>query len=113
MQRLLGGLVVKPENMQRNLERAGGFVCSEALLMKLAAAIGRGRAHAVIKELSDRARRTEEAFSEAVRAHPVVREHLTPAEIEACVSYRGYLGQTRTLINRVLADHRRARRRRQ
>jgi adenylosuccinate lyase len=112
MQRLLGGLVVKPENMKRNLERAGGFVCSEALLMKLAAAIGRGRAHAVIKELSDRARRTEEAFSEAVRAHPVVREHLSPAEIEECVSYRAYLGQTKALINRVLADHRRARRRR-
>ena len=112
MQRLLGGLVVKPENMQRNLERAGGFVCSEALLMKLGAAIGRGRAHAVIKELSDRARRTEEAFSDAVRAHPVVREQLTPAEIEACVSYRGSLGQTKPLINRVLADHRRARRRR-
>ena len=111
MRRLLGGLVVKPGNMQRNLERAGGFVCSEALLMKLALAIGRGRAHAVIKELSDRARRTEEPFSEAARAHPVVRKHLSAAEIEECVSYRAYLGQTKALINRVLADHRRTRKR--
>ena len=112
MQRLLAGLVVKPENMLRNLERAGGFVCSEALLMKLASAIGRGRAHAIVKELSDRARQSEETFSDAVRAHPVVREHLSAAEIEECVSYRASLGQTRALINRVLADHRRARKRR-
>ena len=53
-----------------------------------------------------------QAFSEAVRAHPVVREHLSPAEIEECVSYRAYLGQTKALINRVLADHRLARKRR-
>ena len=78
--------------------------------MKLAAAIGRDRAHAIVKELSDRARQSEETFSDAVRAHPAVREHLGAAEIEECVSYRAYLGQTRALINRVLADSRRARR---
>jgi adenylosuccinate lyase len=79
--------------------------------MRLAATIGRGRAHALVKELSDRARRSEEPFSQAVRAHPVVREHLSEAEIEECVSYRAYLGETRALINRVLAGYRRARRR--
>jgi adenylosuccinate lyase len=111
MKRLLASLVVKPENMLRNLEQAGGFVCSEALLMKLAATVGRGRAHALVKELSDRARRCEETFSDAVRAHPVVREHLSEAEIEECVSYRAYLGETKALVNRVLAGYRRARKR--
>jgi adenylosuccinate lyase len=110
--RLLAGLVVKPESMRRNLERAGGFVCSEALLMKLAPAIGRPRAHAVVKELSNRARRRAQSFSDAVRSHPVVREHLGEAEIEECVSYRSCLGEARALVNRVLADHRRARGRR-
>ncbi len=110
--RLLATIVVKPENMRRNLERAGGFVCSEALLMKLATGVGRARAHAVVKELSDQARRSEEPFSRAVRAHPVVRAHLSAAEIEECVSYRASLGETKALIGRVLADHRRARRRR-
>jgi 3-carboxy-cis,cis-muconate cycloisomerase len=104
--RVLAGLIVKPENMKRNLERAGGFVCSEALLMKLAAAIGRGRAHAAVKELSDEARRTETSFSDAARTHPVVRKHLTEAEIEECVDYRAHLGQTKTLVDRVLARYR-------
>ena len=38
-ERVLANLIVKPDNMERNLERAGGFVCSEALLMKLAIAV--------------------------------------------------------------------------
>ncbi len=111
MKRVLANLIVKPENMERNLDRAGGFVCSEALLMKLAPAIGRGRAHAIVKELSDEARLSELSFSDAVRAHPKVRTHLTTAEIEECVDYRTYLGQAKTLVNRVLADYRRSRRR--
>jgi adenylosuccinate lyase len=107
MQRVLENLIVKPEHMERNLERAGGFVCSEALLMKLAAAIGSDKAHAIVKELSDEARRNEASFSDAVRAHPVVRQHLNKKEIEDCVNYRAYLGETEALVNRVLASYRR------
>ena len=110
--RILDGLIVKRDHMERNLERAGGFVCSEALLMKLAAAIGSDRAHAIVKALSDDARRNETSFSDAVRAHPVVREHLSREEIEDCVNYRAYLGQTATLVDRVLASYRRSRGRR-
>jgi len=107
LERVLGNIIVKRENMERNLERAGGFVCSEALLMQLAGAIGSDRAHTIVSELSDEARRNETSFSDAVRAHPIVRRHLTKEQIEDCVSYRGYLGETQTLVNRVLAIYRR------
>ncbi len=110
-ERVLANLIVKPENMERNLERAGGFVCSEALLMKLAIAVGRDRAHAVVKELSDEARRNETSFSDAVRAHPIVRKHLRLKEIDDCVNYRAYLGETKTLVNRVIANYRKTLRR--
>ena len=110
-ERVLANLIVKPDNMERNLERAGGFVCSEALLMKLAIALGRDRAHTIVKELSDEARRSEASFSDAVRAHPIVRKHLRPKEIEDCVNYRAYLGETKTLVNRVLAKYRKTLRR--
>ena len=106
MQRVLKNLIVKPKNMERNLERAGGFVCSEALLMKLAAAIGSDRAHAIVTELSDEARRNEASFSDAVGAHPVVRQYLARKEIEDCVNYHAYLGKTETLVNRVLLGYR-------
>jgi adenylosuccinate lyase len=41
--RLLGSLVVKPKNMLRNLDRAGGVVLSEAVMMALAPKLGRDR----------------------------------------------------------------------
>ncbi len=110
-ERVLANLIVKPDNMERNLERAGGFVCSEALLMKLAIAVGRDRAHTIVKELSDEARRSEASFADAGRAHPIVRKHLRPKEIEDCVNYRAYLGETKTLVNRVLAKYRKTLRR--
>ena len=76
--------------------------------MQLAEGIGRDRAHAIIKELSDQARLTETSFSEAVRAHPVVQEHLSEKEIDDCVDPRAYLGQTKALVARVLARYRRS-----
>jgi adenylosuccinate lyase len=54
--RLLSSLVVKPENMRRNLERASGFICSESLLMQLSPSMGRDRAHEKVKDLCDAAR---------------------------------------------------------
>ena len=60
-----------------------------------------------MKKLSDDARLNETSFSDAVRVHPVVIKHLTSEEIEDCVSYRAYLGETQALVNRVLAKYRR------
>ena len=105
--RLLTNLVVKPENMLRNLDRAGGFVCSEALLMKLADSIGRDRAHALVKELADAARCDEQSFRAAVKGHPLIRQRLTEKQIDDCLSYKSYLGETRPLIRRVVADYKR------
>ena len=109
LKRVLETLIVKPENMRRNLERAGGFVTSEAVLMRLAAAVGRDRAHATVKALSDEARRVDASFATAVRSDPMVREHLSARQIEECLDERASLGQTRKLVDRVLARYRRSR----
>ena len=90
--RLLGSLVVKPENMLRNLERSGGAVLSEAVMMALARRIGRDRAHALVLEIARAAREEKAPFAGAVRAHPDVRRHLKPREVEAALQYRNSLG---------------------
>ena len=78
--RLLGTLVVKPENMLRNLDRAGGVVLSEAVMMALAPEDRprpRPRAGAAICTARPAARRGRSARRCAV--HPEVRAQLTPA----------------------------------
>jgi 3-carboxy-cis,cis-muconate cycloisomerase len=100
--RLLGRLVVKPENMLRNLDRSGGVVLSEAVMMALARRIGRDRAHALVLKISREALRDERPFDSAVRAHPELRRHLRPREIEAALQYRNSLGLSAFFVDEVL-----------
>ncbi|HXV61082.1 MAG TPA: adenylosuccinate lyase family protein [Vicinamibacteria bacterium] len=111
MQRLLEGLIVKPDNMRRNLERGGGLQTSEALLMALSEPLGRDRAHELVTELATDARCRGVSFSEIVAEHPVVLRHLSRKEIARCLDYRSSTGLSALLVDRVLMAHRKAARR--
>jgi adenylosuccinate lyase len=108
--RLLGSLVVKPENMLRNLDRSGGVVLSEAVMMALARRIGRDRAHALVLEIARVAAKEKTPFGKAVRAHPDVRRILKPREIDAVLQYRNSLGLSAFFVDQVLKAHEKARR---
>jgi 3-carboxy-cis,cis-muconate cycloisomerase len=103
--RLLGSLVVKPENMLRNLDRGGGVVLSEAVMMALAKRIGRDKAHALVLQISREALRAKKPFRSAVRAHPEVRRLLRPRQLEAVLEYRNSLGLAGFFVDEVLAAH--------
>ncbi len=103
--RVLSSLVVKPRHMIRNLDRAGGQVVSEAVMMALARKMGRDRAHALVLEISREAMRAAIPFREAVAAHPEVLAQLTPAQVARALDYRASLGLTKTLVDDVLAEH--------
>jgi adenylosuccinate lyase len=101
-QRLLAGLVVKPQNMRRNLERSGGVVLSEAVMMALAGSVGRDRAHALLLEISRQAQARGVPFSEAVSADPAVRRLLPPRRLAAALDFRNSLGQAGRFVDAVL-----------
>jgi hypothetical protein len=109
--RLLSSLVVKPENMLRNLDRSGGVVLSEAVMMALAGRIGRDRAHALVLRISREALRRKQPFREAVAEHPEVRRHLTPKRIAAVLDYRNSLGLAGRFVDDVCRAWERLRRR--
>ncbi len=110
LERVLRTLVVKPANMLRNLERSGGVVLSEAVMMALAAKIGRDRAHALVLGLSRDALARGTSFRDAVAVHPEVRRLLSPKRIAAALDYRNSLGLSGLFVDRVLAAHAAARR---
>lgn len=107
--RLLASLVVKPEHMLSNLERAGGVVLSEALLMALAPKLGRDRAHALVLRLHRESLKSGVPFREAARRHPEIGATLTRRQLEAALDYRGSLGLAGLFVDRVLSDWRRTR----
>jgi adenylosuccinate lyase len=103
--RLLSSLVVKPENMKRNLERASALVCSESLLMRLSDSMGRDEAHALVGGLCDDARERGKSLREIAIQEPSVRRHLTADSIETCLAPESYLGETQAIVSRVLASY--------
>jgi adenylosuccinate lyase len=107
--RLLRTLVVKPKNMLRNLDRAGGGVLSEAVMMALAEAVGRDRAHAHVLRLSREALAADVPFREAAANDAELRRQVKPRRLRAALDYRGSLGLAAHFVDRVLAAHRRRR----
>ncbi len=104
--RLLSSLVVKRENMRRNLERASGFICSEALLMRLSDSMGRDLAHELVKELCDAAREHGKSLREIAAEEPTVRRHMSTAQIDSCLAPESYLGETQEIVSRLLTSYR-------
>jgi adenylosuccinate lyase len=112
LKRTLSTLIVKPENMRRNLERSGGAVLSETVMMALARGIGRDRAHALVLAISRDALARGVAFRDAVAAHPEVRRRLSPRRLAAVLDPRRSLGLAGHFVDEVLAAHKAERRRR-
>jgi adenylosuccinate lyase len=109
--RLLETLVVKPGNMLRNLERAGGVVLSEAVMMALAPRLGRDRAHELVRRVHRASLKRGVPFREAVRREPQIAARLSPRQLDRALDYRRSLGQCASLVDRVLKDWERGRRR--
>lgn len=108
LRRVLDGLIVKPDNMRRNLERQQGLCCSEALLMALAGPLGRDTAHELVRKLSAEAATTGVAFSELVARDPVVTAHLAKKDLTRALDFRNQVGLGAMFVDRVVARHRRA-----
>ena len=108
-ERLLRTLVVKPAQMRRNLDRAGGVVLSEAVMMALAPKLGRGEAHERVRRLHRECLKRGVAFQEAVRRDPEVRALLSRRRIEAALDYRNSLGLSGPFVDLVLAAWRSSR----
>jgi len=105
LRRVLGGLVVKPDHMRRNLERGSGLATSESLMMALAEPLGCARAHALVTELAREAQRRGLPFRDLVSRHPEVTRHLPEPKLSDCFDYRQAIGLAPFFVDRVLANY--------
>ncbi|HEY9217066.1 MAG TPA: adenylosuccinate lyase [Phenylobacterium sp.] len=75
-------LVIYPENMAKNLDRLGGLVHSQRVLLALTQkGLAREAAYAAVQRNAMRVWRGEGAFLDFLKADPEVRPHLTDAEL--------------------------------
>ena len=79
---LMERLVVYPDNMARNLDRLGGLVHSQRVLLALTqAGMAREAAYAAVQRNAMKVWRGEGTFIDLLKADPDVRPHLTDAQL--------------------------------
>lgn len=100
--RALSGLEVDAEAMEETIRDAGPLVASEAVMMALAASVGRQTAHKLVRKHAVRALNEERSFVDCLREDPRVTEHLSADELESLTDPTTYLGSATVFATAVL-----------
>jgi adenylosuccinate lyase len=101
---LIDKLVVYPENMAKNLNRLGGLVHSQRILIALTQkGLSREEAYRTVQQHAMKAWRGEGDFQAMLAADPTVRKHLTEAELKANFDLGYHFKHVDTIFNRVFA----------
>jgi len=101
---LIDKLVVYPENMAKNLNRLGGLVHSQRILIALTQkGLSREDAYRTVQQHAMKSGRGEGVFQAMLAADPTVRKHLTEAELKANFDLGYHFKHVDTIFNRVFA----------
>ena len=101
---MLAGLEVDGARMRANLQAAGGFVLSEAIMLALAPKLGRDAAHRLVYDTAIAARASGQSLIEAVRANAAITHELSPGELDSLLDYASHTGQCAAMVDRVLGE---------
>jgi adenylosuccinate lyase len=105
--RIVRGLRVDPTRMRENLDRLGGLILSEAVMLRLGEALGRNAAHDVVYGAAMAAFEGKGSFRDLLLAEPQVAASLSAAELDGLLNPTGYTGLAGLFVDRVLTEARR------
>ena len=97
--RVLAGISVRREHMAEQARRVRDDICSEPLMLALAAHLGKQSAHGLVYELSQSAQSAGRSLHESLAGSPEVTAHLQPDELEAIFDPARYLGSSGELVD--------------
>jgi adenylosuccinate lyase len=99
---LIDRLLVYPENMKKNLDRLGGLIHSQRVLIALTQkGVSREEAYALVQRNAMKVWRGEGDFLTFLKADPDVTRHLTNAEIETNFDLDYHFKHVDTIFRRV------------
>ncbi|HEX4097196.1 MAG TPA: adenylosuccinate lyase [Caulobacteraceae bacterium] len=98
-------LMVYPDNMLKNLDRLGGLVHSQRVLLALTQkGVGREAAYAAVQAAAMKVWRGEGSFLDLLKADPVVRPHLSDAELAELFDLGYHFKHVDTVFARVFGE---------
>ena len=99
---VLGNLCVYPENMRRNLEKSGGTIFSERVLLALVdKGVARDTAYRMVQRHALRVGREGGDLQQELSQDPEIRRYLSPEEIEASWGVKHHLASVDFIFRRV------------
>ncbi|MFI6349171.1 adenylosuccinate lyase family protein [Streptomyces sp. NPDC050560] len=105
--RLTEGTVLFPERMRANLGLTGGLIMAEAVMMRIATAVGRQRAHEIVHEAT-LATGAGRGLFDVLSADPRVAALVSQADLARMLDPATYLGFSSTLAHETAARAREA-----
>ena len=99
---VLGNLCVYPENMKRNLEKSGGTVFSEKVLLALVdKGIARDKAYRMVQRHALKVGRDGGDLKAELLKDPEIRRYVSPKEIESLWDVKQHLANVDLIFRRV------------
>ena len=99
---VLGNLCVYPENMKRNLEKSGGTVFSEKVLLALVdKGVARDVAYRMVQRHALKVGKEGGDLKRELLADAAIRRHLSAKEIESVWGVKHHLGNVDFIFRRV------------
>ncbi len=100
---MLGGLMVHPENMSRNLRLTDGLVNTEAVMMALAPKMGRGTAHDKLSAICIAVSQGKGRLLDLLAGDADIAKVFDRAALGKLLDPNNYLGLSGAMVDRVLA----------
>jgi len=102
---LIENLIVYPENMKANLEKMGGLIYSEAVLLLLTKkGLSREEAYGVVQRNAMRVWEKGGDFKTLLSEDETIKHLLTREELEVAFDIRGHLKHVNDIFKRVFGD---------
>lgn len=99
---MIDSLLVYPENMKENLDKTGGLIYSQRILLEMARhGAPREKAYAAVQQQAMKAFRGNGDFPKLIKSHRFIREYLKPSEIDNCFEPEYYIRHMDKIFKRV------------
>ena len=99
---MLGGLIVDPARMEKNLGMTHGLIVAEAVMMGLAPHTGRNEAHDLVYDACRAAIEEDRPLCDVLLETPAVAGPLGADKLRALTDPANYLGAAQAMVDRVL-----------
>lgn len=101
---LIDGLVIHADDMAANLDRLGGLLLSEAVMLKLAEQIGRQDAHDVVYEACMKAFEERRKLKDVLLQDDQVAGRLSGDEIDRLLDPAAYVGRAPQIVDEIVRN---------